>query len=704
MSLQVHLDKVSNENREKISNDLKIKLESKFGPPKYFYPYDLDSNDNLILPFAYASNLGIKRPSREKFTNTNIVFESELRPEQKEVKKEAISILNKTGSVLISSYPGWGKCLGYDTPIIMYDGTIKKVQDIVVGDKLMGDDSTVRNVLSVCRGQENMYKIVQSIGDTFTCNESHILSLYITDHKKITYNTTTENYTFEYFDSNTKKYNSAIFHTFQGVIDAMQYIPEQKIINISIKEYLQLDINTQKKLKLYKVSIELPDKNVKENPYIIGQKVANKKLDHIPDIYKYNSLQKRRDLLDGILSRSYPDTEKVYDITITGKTLLDDILYVTRSVGYNCYYEKELNNTYIIFIYKGINYTDFIISSIPEKDYYGFTIDGNHLFLLGDFTVTHNTITAINIASTINLKTLIIVNKIVLMNQWEESINRFCPSALVQKVTTKSELDEEADFYIVNAINVEKLGKYFFESIGCLLVDEVHLIMAETLSKSLNYVRPRYLIGLSATPYRPDGLDILLELYCGSNKIIRNLYRKHIVYKIETGLKPVVEMAKNGKVNWSSILDQQATDTDRNELIVKIIKKFQDRVFMILVKRIDQGKYLFERLEEEGESVTSLLGSQQEFNKEARILIGTTSKIGVGFSWDIANTLIAACDIEEYFIQYLGRIFRTKEGEPMVFDLVDNNSILKNHFNTRKSVYIDHGGIVKNYDKRQLDA
>ena len=45
---------------------------------------------------------------------------------------------------------GTSKCLGKDTPVLMYDGTIKMVQDIKVGEKIMGDDSKPRNILSTC--------------------------------------------------------------------------------------------------------------------------------------------------------------------------------------------------------------------------------------------------------------------------------------------------------------------------------------------------------------------------------------------------------------------------------------------------------------------------------------------------------------------------------------------------------------------------
>jgi hypothetical protein len=79
-------------------------------------------------------------------------------------------------NLLIEALAGTGKCLGIDTPITMYDGTIKKVQDIIVGDLLLGIDGTARTVLSTSTGQEALYRIVPVKGNAFICNESHILS------------------------------------------------------------------------------------------------------------------------------------------------------------------------------------------------------------------------------------------------------------------------------------------------------------------------------------------------------------------------------------------------------------------------------------------------------------------------------------------------------------------------------------------------
>ena len=75
---------------------------------------------------------------------------------------------------------GGGKCLGKDTPILMYDGTIKLVQDVRIGDKLMGPDSKARRVLSTCQGVEMLYKVIPNKGEPYVVNESHILSLKCT--------------------------------------------------------------------------------------------------------------------------------------------------------------------------------------------------------------------------------------------------------------------------------------------------------------------------------------------------------------------------------------------------------------------------------------------------------------------------------------------------------------------------------------------
>ncbi len=78
---------------------------------------------------------------------------------------------------MILGNAGTGKCLAPDTPVRMYDDSIKKVQDIKKDELLMGDDNKPRKVLNVCSGEETMYRIKQSHGDDYIVNEPHILVL-----------------------------------------------------------------------------------------------------------------------------------------------------------------------------------------------------------------------------------------------------------------------------------------------------------------------------------------------------------------------------------------------------------------------------------------------------------------------------------------------------------------------------------------------
>ena len=68
-------------------------------------------------------------------------------------------------------------CLGRGTSVKMFDGSNKKVEDVLVGDAIMGDDGQKRNVLSLVRNRETMY-VVKFDGGSFRCNENHILTLY----------------------------------------------------------------------------------------------------------------------------------------------------------------------------------------------------------------------------------------------------------------------------------------------------------------------------------------------------------------------------------------------------------------------------------------------------------------------------------------------------------------------------------------------
>ena len=324
-------------------------------------------------------------------------------------------------------------------------------------------------------------------------------------------------------------------------------------------------------------------------------------------------------------------------------------------------------------------------------------LNKQHTTVIAAYTGCGKTITSINIACRIKLKVLILISRVILVEQWKQSITKFASGAKIQFITSKTKMKEDTDFFIMNAINVPKRDLSDYKCIGTLIVDEVHLIATKIFSKSLTCITPRFSIALSATPTRSDGMDKLIHLYFGKDVIYRKLNKKHTVFRINTNLQ--LEYKKNmfGKIDWNSLLESQASSIPRNQMIIDIILKFKDRTFLVLCKRIKQVNYLMNKLvNDHKQDVTFLTGNKRKYNQTSRILIATIQKCGTGFDHPKLDTLLLAADVQEYFIQYLGRVMRRPEVEPYIFDLVDDQNTLRAHYYTRRKVYISHGGTVNN--------
>ena len=110
--------------------------------------------------------------------NSAVYGHEEAKRKIVQLTAQSISNPDSKGGVLgIWGPPGNGKCFALNTPILMYNGKIKKVQDIVVGDIIMGDDSKPRNILSLGSGIDDMYEIIYNNGESYTVNSEHILCL-----------------------------------------------------------------------------------------------------------------------------------------------------------------------------------------------------------------------------------------------------------------------------------------------------------------------------------------------------------------------------------------------------------------------------------------------------------------------------------------------------------------------------------------------
>ena len=125
-------------------------------------------------------------------------------------------------------------CHSYGTKIIMWDGSYKEVQDIVVGDKVMGVNSQARVVNELIRGYGKMFEIKQSRGETYIVNEDHILSLEYSASKR-----------------------------FMG-------LKKGDRVNMSVRDLMKIPEHTRRFFKGYKESYELEEKEFLIPPYILG--------------------------------------------------------------------------------------------------------------------------------------------------------------------------------------------------------------------------------------------------------------------------------------------------------------------------------------------------------------------------------------------------------------------------------------------------
>lgn len=344
--------------------------------------------------------------------------------------------LVKGGITFIKAPRGSGKCLHPDTPVLLYSGYTIPAEKVKTGDQLMGPDSKPRKVLSTTTGSEEMFKIIPVKGDPWICNRSHILAVY--DYDNSYKNISVDDYLKL---SEGKKKRLVLYRTGGIKFPARQTIEHDPYFvgmylgdgsrhnhcitlgpkKESLKEYLQDYVKTlgwtlsEEKMKGcigYHIVSKGEFKYFKEKMFTESER-------WIPSNYKLASPENRWRLLAGILDTDGYYSTGCFDIIQKSKQLAKDICFVARSLGLAAYMKpckKRIKSTgfegdyYRVSIsgdftnlpckrhkitpreqIKSVLRTGFRVESLGTGTYCGFEIDGDKLFVLGDFTVTHNT-------------------------------------------------------------------------------------------------------------------------------------------------------------------------------------------------------------------------------------------------------------------------------------------------------------------------
>jgi len=336
-------------------------------------------------------------------------------------------------------------------------------------------------------------------------------------------------------------------------------------------------------------------------------------------------------------------------------------------------------------------------------------------------------ISALNALSQIRGKTLIIVNKIPLMKQWESEIKNFLPLAEIGFIQGQKNVSvDNKDIVIAMLQSLSRIDypDSLFETINTIVVDEIHHLSSRVFSQVLSKLSCQYTIGLSATPKRSDGCEYVFKHHIGD-----------IVYQSSTeraGLHPIIRTIKinsdeykeistinqitgQNQIQFTSMISELITMEKRNKLIIELIKHLtlsENRKLLILSDRRDHLKNLKTSLDNDLEITFTyglFLGQMKykdlERSKSSQVILATFSAFGEGVSEKDLDTLILITP--KKFIghlknsiknesgrleQIVGRIFRKEHTDknPLIIDLQDNFSVYKTQNSGRNVFYKQH--------------
>lgn len=390
--------------------------------------------------------------------------------------------INNRRGLLVWANTGSGKCFARGTAILMADGSVKAVEDVAIGDAVMGDDGTRRAVLTLGRGSEEMYRIVPSKEgeEPFGCNASHVLVLKHALHRTVSRNRRGK-FVARFLDRSSAAEPTRLrypsFESREAALAFLDTVPADDTVHLSVRALLDLPPTQRRSLRQYRVGVEAFEFSEAPlfDPYVIGawlgdglpsrsritnvdqgvldsvrDRVARRGLSlatldagavrglpgnaftdslkaygifatkRIPHALKTGSRATRLAVLAGLLDTDGHLHHNCFEIGQASEGLARDIVFVARSLGFGAtlalspagkmwratIFGEGLEAIPTVLAskrasprrqVKDARVFGFEVVPLGVGDYYGFTVDGNHRFLLGDFTVTHNTVSALGI-------------------------------------------------------------------------------------------------------------------------------------------------------------------------------------------------------------------------------------------------------------------------------------------------------------------
>ena len=313
------------------------------------------------------------------------------------------------------------------------------------------------------------------------------------------------------------------------------------------------------------------------------------------------------------------------------------------------------------------------------------------------------TVIALAILAKLGVKSLVIVHKEFLMNQWVERINQFLPGARVGRIQGQIIDIENTDIVIgmLQSLSMKEYPQSMFSSFGLTIVDEVHHIGSEVFSRSLQKIVTKYVLGLSATMQRKDGLARVFKMFLG--EIIYKEKRdtddavlvKAIEFRTSDEDFNETKYDYRGNPAYSTMISKLCTYNHRSEFILRVLKKElankPGQQVMILAHNKNLLVYLYKAIEHRhlasvGYYVGGMKREKLKCSETKEVIIATYAMAAEALDIKSLTTLILATPRTDV-VQAVGRILRVKHERPMVVDIVDTHQVFQKQWNKRRLFY-----------------
>ena len=314
------------------------------------------------------------------------------------------------------------------------------------------------------------------------------------------------------------------------------------------------------------------------------------------------------------------------------------------------------------------------------------------------------TIIGLYLISQLKKKTLVIVHKEFLLNQWVERIEQALPDAKVGRIQQNIYDVEGKDIVIgmLQTISMKDFSLIDFDCFGHVIIDEAHRIPSQVFSRALQKINCNYMLGLSATPNRKDGLTKVLKWYIGdivySNKVsnANNVLVNRYIVKSQNPVYNEELYDFRGKVKMATMINNITQYFYRTKIIIKVIKEIleqENRKILLLSDRKNHLNDIYKFVTANNICTVGYYvgGMKKEKLKESEykdLILGTFAMANEGLDIEALNTLILASPKSD-IVQSCGRILRKshEKVQPIIVDMVDRFSIFENQGNKRLKYY-----------------